>query len=103
MKKVIIGILVVVVVLVGVFIYLRINENSTYKSKGNFIIEKVEEYKSKNKRLPKSLEELNVETGMGEGPYYEMIDSTKYKVYFNIGFDNTLIYHSDTKEWKETP
>jgi uncharacterized protein YxeA len=59
MKKVIIGILVVVIVLIGVFAYFRINENSTYKSKGHLLIEKVEEYKSKNKRLPKLLKEVH--------------------------------------------
>ncbi len=40
---------------------------------------------------------------MGEGPYYEKIDSLKYIVYFNIGFDNTLTYYSESKDWKENP
>lgn len=100
MNKVIVWVLFVFAILV---VYFVINESLYYKYSGYFLIEKIEEYKLKNKRLPKSLWELNVETGMGEGPYYEMIDSTKYEVYFNIGFDDILIYSSDTKEWKETP
>ncbi len=103
MNKVVIRVLVVAVILSGVFVYFRNAENKTYKTKGNLLIEKVELYKSQNSRLPKSLEELNIEPEMGEGPYYEKIDSVKYIVYFNIGFDNTFTYFSDTETWKETP
>jgi hypothetical protein len=40
---------------------------------------------------------------MGEGPYYEKKDSLNYVVFFNIGFDNTKTYYSETKEWKNEP
>ena len=34
--------------------------------------------------------------------YYEKMDSASY-VFFNIGFDDTKIYYSDKKEWKDEP
>ncbi len=54
-------------------------------------------------KLPESVKDLNLAPEMGEGPYYEKIDSLKYIVYFNIGFDNTLTYYSESKDWKENP
>lgn len=103
MKKSIIGILVVVIVLLGAFFYMRISENQEYKEKGSLLIEKVEKYKLQYGKLPESVKDLNIQSEMGEGPYYEKIDSIKYTVYFNIGFDNTLNYYSDTGEWEEKP
>jgi len=103
MKKVVIGISVVVLIVVASVFYLRNTENRNYKAKGKQLIEKVEKYKKEYGKLPESTSDLGVQAEMGEGPYYEKLDSTNYTVYFNIGFDNTLMYHSDTGEWKENP
>ncbi len=103
MKKIIIGISVLVVVFLAVFFYLRSSEAKTYKEEGFVLIKKVETYKKDYGKLPESVKDLNLTPEMGEGPYYEKIDSLKYIVYFNIGFDNTLTYYSESKDWKENP
>lgn len=103
MKKLIIVISVVVIIILGVFFYLSTLESQEYKEKGSLLIEKVEKYKSQYGQLPESVKNLKIESEMGEGPYYEKVDSLKYIVYFNIGFDNMLTYYSDTEIWKETP
>jgi hypothetical protein len=53
--------------------------------------------------LPNTVEELGLVEPMNEGPYYEKKDSLSYIVYFNIGFDNTKTYSSETKKWKDEP
>ena len=103
MKKIVIGISVILLIVVAVVFYLRSTENQSYKERGNQLIEKVETYKEQHGKLPETVADLDVEPEMGEGPYYEKIDDSKYTVYFNIGFDNTLTYYSDTGEWKENP
>jgi hypothetical protein len=103
MKKLIIGISVVIIIVLGVFFYLNVLENQEYKEKGGLLIEKVEKYKSQYGYLPETVKDLKIESEMGEGPYYEKVDSLKYIVYFSIGFDNTLMYYSDTEIWIETP
>lgn len=102
MKKLIIGISVVVIIVLGIFFYLRELENQEYKEKGGLLIEKVEEYKSRYGNLPESVKDLKIDSEMGKGQYYEKVDSLKYIVYFNIGFDNMLTYYSDTNKWRET-
>ncbi|MDD3629571.1 MAG: hypothetical protein PHF55_00890 [Bacteroidales bacterium] len=103
MKKVIIGILTVLIIVTVTIFYMRINETAEYKNKGNKLIEKIESYRQRHGELPDYVTELGIEEEMGEGPYYEKIDSVKYIVYFNIGFDNSFIYYSDTKKWEWTP
>jgi len=103
MKKLFISILALVLILIGAFIILRHSENRHYKNRGKQLILKVENYNKNYGEFPKSVDELNVEPQMGEGPYYEKVDSSKYIVYYNIGFDNTLTYYSDSQTWKESP
>ncbi|HRS68793.1 MAG TPA: hypothetical protein P5288_01280 [Bacteroidales bacterium] len=103
MKKVIIWISTVLIIVAVTIFYMQINENAEYKNKGNKLIERIESYRQRQGELPDNITELGMEPGMGEGPYYEKIDSAKYIIYFNIGFDNTFTYYSDTKKWKETP
>ena len=103
MKKIVIGIIVILIIVVTVVFCLRSIENRSYKKKGKWLIEKVENYKKQYGELPESAADLNVESEMGEGPYYEKLDNNRYTVYYNIGFDNTFAYYSDTGEWKEKP
>lgn len=82
-------------------IWLRNNENNNYEKRGAFLIKKIETYRQIENRLPKTLKELGVEEPMNDGPYYEKTDSLNYKVFFNIGFDNSKVYYSKTKNWKD--
>jgi len=101
LKKIIIGLGVMLAIVVAIVLYLRSVEDKGYKDRGYEMIVQVENFKRLHGKLPQSITDLDIEEPMGTGPYYEQIDSTKYKVYFNIGFDNTLTYYSDTKEWIE--
>jgi len=100
-------ILIVVVLVIGLGVllvmYLRYSEDQHYEKVGGELIEKVEKYHDRTGDLPNSISELELEENMGEGPYYEKVDSNSYKVYFNIGFDNSKVYYSDLDEWKDEP
>lgn len=93
--------LILTVFLIKVFFTYK--EEQAYLNEGQNIINKIEDFRMKNKRLPSSLIEIGEEEPMGKGPYYEKKDSTSYIIYFNIGFDNTKIYFSETKKWQDIP
>jgi len=100
--KIIFIILSIVVIVFTMVLYgLHKKAERDYQEKGAQLIAKIENFKQIEKRLPNTIEELGIEESMNEGPYYEKKDSVKYVVFFNIGFDNTLIYYSDKKEWKD--
>ena len=105
MKKIIKIIFIILSIVVFAFIIvmygLHKKAEHDYQEKGTQLIAKIENFKQLEKRLPNTIEELGIEEPMNEGPYYEKKDSVKYVVFFNIGFDNTLIYYSDKKEWKD--
>lgn len=69
---------------------------------GEKLIEKIETYRSVNKKLPETLSDLNEPESMGEGPYYNKIDSDKYEVTFCFGFDDYMTYDSGKKKWLGT-
>jgi len=102
-RKIIITISVLTLTSIGSITYLIISNTNSYIKQGSILIKKVEEYKQQYNKLPKTITDLNIKESTGTCPYYELIDSTKYIVYFNIGFDNSFIYNSNTKEWIETP
>lgn len=95
--------IVVCAVLVAVVFWLRNEERQDYEERGEYLIENVEQYRIRYGRLPESITALDEEPEMGQGPYYEKLDSATYAVYFCIGFDNTLTYHSNTQEWIDGP
>ena len=103
MKRIILGIFTTVVIIGAVISYLTMSEYNEYEEKGAVLIDKVEKYRVRYGTLPNSEEDLNIELVMNEGPYYKKVDSVKYEVYFNIGFDNTYTYCSDIKTWKYLP
>lgn len=78
-------------------------QEKTYEKKGNLLVKQIETYKEIENKLPNNLNDLGLEEPMNEGPYYEKIDSINYKVYFNIGFDDSKVYYSKLKEWKNEP
>lgn len=98
--KYIISLIVVVFILIFI---LRFNENRNYRLRGSELIEKVEKFKKINGILPSSIKEITNDKEMGEGPYYEKKSDSTYVVYFNIGFDDSLIYSSSNEKWIEKP
>ena len=102
-RKIIIGIIGIVAIVVGAIRFLQYEEDKNYKKRGVILISKIEEYHKQKGQLPNSLSDIEIAEEMGDGPYYEKKDSQYYIVYFNIGFDNAIIYSSKTKEWGEKP
>src|SRR5574344_851543 len=96
-----IGIIIIFVLTAMLIVWylLAYRENSYYQQQGTLLNEKIETFRRIEKKLPNDFNELRIEEPMNEGPYYKKIDSGTYVVYFNIGFDNTIIYYSNTKEW----
>lgn len=103
MKKTIAIAIIILVIILSFITYMQIRETIRYKNQGKQLIEQVENYYKKHSKLPTNIMELGLEPEMGEGPYYEKIDSIKYIIYFNIGFENTFTYYSDLKTWKSNP
>ena len=104
MKKIIIVLIIGIIAILGTIYIFNSLENSRYKKEGENLISKIEDYKKNKGNLPEKIndpDESNKE--MGEGPYYRKIDESTYNVYFNIGFDNQIIYDSKTKKWKDSP
>ncbi|MEW2922283.1 hypothetical protein AB1A65_12490 [Muricauda sp. ANG21] len=103
-KKVIISIGIAILLFIGSIFTFRISERNDHEREGEALILKIEAYKKKNDSLPETIKDIdhsNVE--MGEGPYYEKITDTDYRIYFNIGFDKQLIFSSKTGKWEDEP
>lgn len=76
------------------------NEYNNFEKKGNKMVEKVYQYKKKYNKLPTIISDFTSEIEMGQGPYYKKLSDTIFIVYFNIGFDDKLIFNSAEKVWK---
>tara|TARA_R110001583_G_C5395752_1_gene385209 strand:- start:204 stop:506 length:303 start_codon:yes stop_codon:yes gene_type:complete len=100
MKKIIVYIIIITAIVVGLFLFLRKQELNSYKEKGNQLIIKIYEFEKVNHKLPNSISDFKVDSEMGEGPYYEKLNDTTFKVYFNIGFDDKITFNSNKKEWE---
>ncbi|MGG5577256.1 hypothetical protein ACPDHL_07945 [Myroides sp. C15-4] len=102
-KKVFLFFALKLVIVTLVIFWFRNKENDSYKNQGEELVNKIEIFRSEHNRVPNTVEELGLVEPMNEGPYYEKKDSLSYIVYFNIGFDNTKTYSSETKKWKDEP
>lgn len=100
MKKTIIYILITIIIISSFFFILRNYHLYSYQQKGNELIKEIYEYKKDNHKLPNSISDFKFYTEMGEGPYYEKLNDTTFIVYFNIGFDDQIIFNSNIKGWK---
>ena len=80
-------ILLVVLAVSLIILLLIYKENQAYENKGEYLINKIENFRIKNKRLPNTVLELGEKEPMNQGPYYEKKDSVNYIIYFTIGFD----------------
>ena len=99
-NKILLAVLAIVLIIILLLIY---EENQTYENKGESLINKIENFRIKNKRLPNTVLELGEKEPMDQGPYYEKKDSVNYIIYFSIGFDEAKIYYSETKKWVNKP
>tara|TARA_B110000967_G_C18854395_1_gene546349 strand:+ start:1522 stop:1833 length:312 start_codon:yes stop_codon:yes gene_type:complete len=103
MKKrtisIIIFLLLFIVIIASSLVFF--NESKMMK-RGDLLIEKVEEFRYKNNRLPVSLNELEIEENI-EGPlFYEKLDSTEnYLIWYGTILGESVTYDSSKKEWNK--
>ena len=69
-------------------------------TKGNEAIIKIEEFKSKNGKLPNSLSEVEIVETENGPIYYERKNDSKYILWFGKELGESVTYDSDTKQWK---
>lgn len=103
MPKAIILITATLAILVCCYFLLRHAEDEKYKQAGARLIKKIETYRVLNNRLPNTIADIGLTEPMEQGPYYEKTDSLYYIVFFNIGFDETKTYYSQTQNWEDKP
>jgi hypothetical protein len=84
------------------FFYLKDERENRLIKEGNVIVEKVEEFRQKNSRLPKSLEEIGLKEEEGaDALYYDITSTTNYMISFGMSIDYNKTYYSDTKQWED--
>lgn len=63
------------------------------------IIEKVEQFESRNYRLPNNVSEIGL-TEMENSPaFYENTSDSTYKVWYGLSLGESRTYNSETQEW----
>jgi hypothetical protein len=100
-KTKIVSLISVLIIVVLSISLLQYNEKLRYYKKAKNIIQKIDEFKKENNYLPTSYLQIDIKEPDGEGPYFESINDTTYMVYYNIGFDNHLIFYSDIRKWED--
>lgn len=103
MKK---AVLIIISVLLSLFffwffLFKNRNENRLM-SLGNEIVEKVEDYRIKYKKLPNSLNEIGIQIVDENNPplYYEKKNDANYVIWFATSSEDIKTYYSDTKKWE---
>lgn len=87
-----------ITILFSCIVTIFISCDNTEKT-GNEVIKKIENYRSKNNRLPESLTNIGIEE-KEEGPIYYRKDSeTDYVVWYGLTIGESRIYDSKTKTW----
>lgn len=85
------------------YFYLRVYRENRLIDEGNLMVKKIEDFKKKNKRLPKSLEEIGIKEKDGADvlDYNIDRDSINYRISFIMSIDNSKIYYSDSRKWED--
>ncbi len=68
--------------------------------KGNEIAAKIEKFRNEKGKLPESLSEVGIAETESGPIYYKKESETKYILWFGKELGESMIYDSDTKEWK---
>ena len=100
MKKLFIYLFIIFFAIYLIFLFLRFKENKSYIEKGNKIVNKIYEYKTIHKKLPNKLSDIYLDLEMGEGPYYKKMSDSIFIVFYNIGFDDKIIFKSNLNKWE---
>ena len=74
-------------------------ENSQYKKDGQHLIDNIDDFFKNHQYYPDSINDIDINDNMGNGPYYKKINNSEYVVYFCVGFDKYYVYSSRKREW----
>ncbi len=79
------------------------SRQNTLMQQGNKFVEKIEQYKKDNNKLPLSLSDIGITLKSESDPpiYYERIDDIHYTVSFGTILGESKIYYSDSKKWED--
>ena len=69
-------------------------------AQGNEIAAKVEKFKNENGKLPDALSEIGVKETESGPIYYRKESESKYILWFGKELGESVIYDSETKQWK---
>lgn len=99
-KKIIISIILILATFAAALVAWGNLREKELMREGTNIVQRVEQFRLDNGRLPKNL----LETGLlesEEGPlYYEKRGDEHYVIFFSVGFDDLWGYYSDSKKWE---
>ncbi|WBL23864.1 hypothetical protein [Zunongwangia sp. HRR-M8] len=87
-----------IILFFGIFSCDLKNENQEY---AEMLIEKVETFKKKNKRLPKNVSEFGFTEFIDSPAFYELETDSTYIVWYGLSVGESKIYRSSTKKWSE--
>ena|ERR1700748_2161205 len=104
MKKILAWVFIILISLFCFwFFYLKDARENKLKKEGNELVQRIENFRTKNKRLPNSLQELGSkeEESGADAIFYDKRDSSNYTVSFAMSIDYNKFYYSDTKRWED--
>ncbi len=102
-KRFFCGTLVIFLIAFGYwFFYLRNAKEKGGLKIGHEIVEKVEDFRKKNNRLPDSIAQVGIiENENTESQFkYEKLDSVHFMVWIGISFEESKFYYSDSNKWQ---
>ena len=67
---------------------------------GNEIIEKIEQFKTHEKRLPETLDEIGVPVSESGPIYYRRVGEDRYQLWYGTALGESVTYDSDRKDWR---
>ena len=83
------------------FYYSHNSRDNRLQKKGADLINTIELFSAKHKRLPNSLEDLGIKEFDGlDELYYDKRDSLCYTVSYGTTLGESMFYYSDTKHWE---
>lgn len=100
-KKLLVGIIVAVVAVIAVAVISGKIHDRKLMQEGDVIVQKVEQYRQANGRLPENLREMGLpESESGPLYYDKSTDGQNYTISFGTALGESTTYHSETKEWR---
>lgn len=94
--------IIIVILILPLVIILIGGEISTFntESKAKRIVDKVEEFKKTNKRLPDTLADLGIQETKIGSIYYEKLSKDHYIVWYGTVLGESTTYDSYIQKWE---